>query len=458
MPFGALEPVPFGPNELAFLNLDGWGLSLDAAPLALTPTAAARTATEAPPPPPDLEAGFLAAAAEATDPIESAPAALPSRIEPTPPLVVEADEPYSPIDHLFVPTFRVPFLAIVPPGIFSGSDQDWRLLVALSLSGADRLGKHNWAVNVSYDTADNGPSVALGYANYQLAPWLIDLQGALVNVGPAYDRYLQLGASREFWTTPLRLQLTGIDHHDVDDSGTRVVGQYRFVGPGLRFSYGAGESTPYGGIRRGLAFAASGDWYPRFAGSDFDLGDVAAEVDVWIPLPLSRRHSLSITGRGRALIAAQEHALLDVGGIYGGQPLFSWSPKGLVPRQRAADLPLFGAPQLSFSEALRGYPDLATAATAFAAGSASYTYPFIIDHGWASLLYLLPAFFVRQVDLELFGEMAWLWPGTLKRRSAGLAVRLRTNVGNLPLSLFLEGIWRFDADRNPLLVFGFSLY
>ncbi|HEY3450171.1 MAG TPA: hypothetical protein VGK67_27705 [Myxococcales bacterium] len=456
-PFGAIDPAPLGQEEIAFLNRDGWGLSLDATKLERVPSPQAARTAEAPPPPADLEAGFLASAAGATDPRETAPGALPTRVEPVPPLQVESDEPYSPIDHLFVPSLRIPFLAIIPPGLVDTTDKNWRLLVALSLYGSDRLGKHNWAINLSYDTKDNGPSASVTYANYQLAPWLIDVNGALVNLGPAYDRFAQLGASREFWTTPLRLQFTGIDHHDLSDDGREVVGQYRFVGPGLQFAYAAAESTPYGGIRRGLAFAASGDWYPKFASSAFDLGDVAAEVDVWIPLPISRRHSLAITGRGRALIASEQHRLLDVGGLYGGTPLFTWSPQGLVPKLRASDLQLFGAPELTFSEALRGYPDLTTSASAFAAGSASYVYPFIIDHGWASLLYVLPAFFVRQIDLELFGEMAWLWPGTIKRRSAGLAVHLRTSVGNLPLSLFLEGAWRFDADRGPLLVLGFSL-
>lgn len=455
-PFGVVDPVPLGQQELAFLNRDGWGFSLDAAKLVLVPLGPALTA-EAPPPPPDLEAGFLAAAGLATDPKESAPGALPTRVEPTPPLVVESDEAYSPVDHLFVPSFRVPFLAVLPPGAFSEADKDWRLLVALSLYGSDRLGKHNWAVNLSFDTKDNGPSATLTYANYQLAPWLVDLSGALVNLGPAYDRYAQLGVSREFWTTPLRLHLTGIDHHDLSDDLTKVAGKYRFVGAGLQVGYGAGESTPYGGVRRGLAFAAAGDFYPEFAASDFDLGDVAAELDFWIPLPVSRRHSLAVTARGRALIAAQEHRLLKVGGVYGSFPLVSWSQKSLVPKLRAADVQLFGAPQMAFSEALRGYPDSTTTAFAYAAASASYVYPFIVDYGWASLLYLFPAFFVRQVDLELFGEMAWLWPGIAKRRSAGVSVHLRSSVGNLPLSLFVEGAWRFDADRGPLVVFGVSL-
>ncbi len=455
-PFGAFDPAPLGQGEVAFLNRSGWGFTLDVAPLVTAPADPPRTAA-APPPPPELEAGFLASAAAATDPRDAAPGALPTRVEPPPPLEVVSDEPYSPFDHLFVPSLRIPFLAIIPPALFGDSGSDWRLLAAVSLYGSDRLAKHQWAVNVAYDTADDGPSATLAYANYQLAPYLVDLQGALVNLGPAYDRYAQLGVSRTFWTTPVRLQLTGIDHHDLSGDGDRVVGSYRFVGPGLQLAYGAAETTLYGGIRRGLAFAASGDWYPKALASAFDLGDVAGELAFWLPLPISRRHSFRVAGRGRALIASEPQRLLEVGGVYGGFPLLSLSPKTLTPTLRASDLQLLGAPEIAFTEALRGYPDLATAASAFAAASASYTYPFIIDHGWASLLYLFPAFFVRQVDLELFGEMAWLWPGTIKRRSAGLAIYLRMDVGALPLSLFAEGTWRFDADAGALVVLGLTL-
>ncbi|MBI5544824.1 MAG: PD40 domain-containing protein [Deltaproteobacteria bacterium] len=468
-PFGASDPAPLGQLEVAFLNREGWGFSLDVAPLTLVP-ASPPLVSSPPLPPEDLGPGLLANAFHAPALQPSRPGALPMNVEPTPPLMIQEDEEYSPVDHLFVPSLRVPYLLVLPPSSAEPSEP-WRLVVALGLQGSDRLGFHSWALNVAYDTLNSLPSASAGYGNYQLAPWYIDLSGGLVNLGPAYDRYSELGLSRTFWTTPVRLSILGIDHHDVatDRDGTdQVVGRYRFVGPGLQFAYGAGELTPYGGVRRGLAFSGAGSYYPELAASDFDLGDVSGAVKVWLPLPVSRRHSFSLGARGRALLAAEPHSLLEIGGLYSGMVLQALTMGSRRPSQGGPDLArelqraipmdrqLLGSRSLAFGEPLRGYPDLTTEGAAVTVASASYSYPFIIDHGWASLVYVLPAFFIRQIEIEAFGEWAWIWPGILQRRSAGGALYLRTTLGNLPLSLFVQATGRFDAGLKPLAFFGFA--
>jgi hypothetical protein len=155
-----------------------------------------------------------------------------------------------------------------------------------------------------------------------------------------------------------------------------------------------------------------------------------------------------LSGRGRTLLTASPRPLIDVGGVVVGQ---SFGRLGLGNATQAADTQLLAPPTLSFSEFLRGYQDLSTPATAYTVASATYTYPFIVDYGWASLAYLLPAFFVRQIDIDFFGEMAWLWrPGLVARRSAGGALYLRTSLGGAPLSFYAQLAARFlDGERLP---------
>lgn len=447
-PFGALDPVPFG-AEVAFLNRDGWGFSLDTAPLKLMPDpATSEDAHQVP----TTDAAFT------MGPIQPLQAALPA-VEPAPAVQVVADEPYSALDHLLRPSLRVPYL--VP---FATTDQDkhpeYHLAAALSLQGSDRLGFHLWALNLAYDSRDRLPSASVAYGNGLLAPWFLSVSGAAVNVGPAYNYVASARASRTFWTTPVTLRFRAIEHHDilvVDTNRSKglVVGQDRFIGPGMSVSYWAGESTLYGGIRRGLGFGASGDWYPKEAGSDFNLGDVSGEVDVWLPLPFSRRHQFAISGRGRTLLGSPNAHLLEVGGLARGLFPVAVTVERMT-ATRAVDGQLLAAGNLVFSEFLRGYPDETVRGTRMAAASASYLYPVVIDYGWASLFYLLPPFFVRQIDLEAWGEAAWIGPSTVTRRSAGGALHVRTAIGAVPLTLFLEAGQRFDARKDLEAYFGLS--
>ena len=49
------------------------------------------------------------------------------------------------------------------------------MYAGVSLQGSDRLGLHNYALNLGYETSDPGPTFSMGYGNYQLAPVYLQL-------------------------------------------------------------------------------------------------------------------------------------------------------------------------------------------------------------------------------------------------------------------------------------------
>jgi hypothetical protein len=111
---------------------------------------------------------------------------------------------------------------------------------------------------------------------------------------------------------------------------------------------------------------------------------------------------LSLGLRARALAGAPDSSpFLQVGGAASGF-LFHRSDHPAGPDFSADLLP----PGISFFEPLRGYEDFAIATTRAAIADANYRYPIIIDWGSASTLGLLPAFFLRQLNFELFAAGA----------------------------------------------------
>ncbi|HYO66521.1 MAG TPA: hypothetical protein VEU33_10590, partial [Archangium sp.] len=144
--------------------------------------------------------------------------------------------------------------------------------------------------------------------------------------------------------------------------------------------------------------------------------------------------------------------LLQVGGLQAGTALeFREGPKD------SRDLPLRLQPGTSFSEYLRGYEDYALSARSVLIAQARYRYRVIIDYGWTSFFWLLPSFFISQVELEAFGS----WARTDMRdnhRAAGGALYLRTTFGQaVPLSLFYQYARRFDDGLGDLHLVGFAL-
>jgi hypothetical protein len=91
-----------------------------------------------------------------------------------------------------------------------------------------------------------------------------------------------------------------------------------------------------------------------------------------------------------------------------------------------------------------------------AAVGGRYRYPLIIDYGWASFLYLFPSLFIRQIDLEVFGDGAVTTDRSL-HRSAGGAIFLRTLWGGaVPVTIYYQIAQRFDDGLGVLHIFALS--
>jgi hypothetical protein len=410
-----------------------------------------------------LLAASLTAAPSVT---ASAPGSTESSTEPATlnlaapsPLPAHTDAPYHFWDHLFLPNLRAPGLQFLTDPDTGKTES---LAVSLSLQGQDRLGQHQWALNLSHTTHHHGPDFDFTYANAQLAPWY--LAGTLArstdygrflysddSIGHfwATDQVAAVSASRSFWNIPVSLSALGIRTTELDDDQ-----RYRsqVVGGRLSASWSAGDGSALGGTQHALGLSVSTAYFPSALQSDFEFGDLRAQLAAVVPLPLSTRHALSLSVTARSLVGAPD-ALLRVGGIQGGYQLASNEP--LKAERGLTEF----FPSLTFSEYLRGYEDARLRTRDVAIANARYRYSLVLDHGWTSFLYLLPSLFVRQVDFEAFG--AWARTrgfDTGNHRVAGGQISLRTLWGGaLPISLYYQGAYRFDDGLGPLHIFGIAL-
>jgi len=446
-PWTLVDPSPLD-GAVAFVNRDGTQWSLDVAPA----TALAVLREAAPERPPSEEVRALDAAQQATlaEP-EAAASAKPeppaSAPVPSTPLVVESDEPYSPLDHLFVPQLRTPQLNGSTSRNSSGG-LDFTGTVGLALAGKDRLGHHAWSLAGTYtfpniletistrSPVDGLSVVALQYRNMQLAPWSIAASAS--RIGFSDQAYWNAGVevSRTIFTTPVSIGFEGNLWQPFGEA------TQRFIGPTFGVAYFAGESTAYGGTQRALSLALSARGYPRAFGSSRDMLDVAAEAGVTVPLPFLTRHSLDLDLLGRALPGGPEDGL-RIGGVQRGTPIWV-SNAGRLPRSPDVYLPD------GLIQGVRGYEDTGLRANAAAIGSARYRYRFIVDKGFASTLWLFPSLFLRQVDLDVFGSAAVTDKGQWMRAvGASLAVRL---IGGsaLGLTLYYQFSYRFDLGAPTL--------
>ncbi|MBF5044130.1 hypothetical protein FGE12_17155 [Aggregicoccus sp. 17bor-14] len=499
-PHLALDASPLPGGQLAFLNLSGGTFSVDrvalaggvaaapsagaqaepgtvtaAAAPAQLPEAVARaqatgslqapdvaaSSSDAPTVPPSAQAPG-ASAQEAAPVATQAPTTVAAAAE-TPAAggpTVLSDEPYSPGEGLLIPLLRLPFIL----GIESDPQGGTRVLGGVSLTGQDRLGFHGYAVNAIFGGGTALRALSVVYNNAQLAPWNLRLVGygersertLRVRVPGEEDRFVYqwvnriegvASASRSFWSTPVVFGLRAVQKR-FQRTAFAADARDGLVGAEAATSWFAGESTAYGGTQRGLALALSGGAYQ--SNDSQQVGDVRAETDGFLGgLPGLRRDNLVLRLVGRTLPGASA-GLLEVGGTgaYNAVGNLEDSARGNPGR------PL---PETSFVEPLRGYEDLTIFARNVALASASYRYRFIIDHGWASFLYLLPSFFVRQAELNLFAEMART---DLRdnHRSAGAAVYLRTSFGGVaPVSLVYQVSKRFDDDHAVRHFFGLGV-
>lgn len=470
-PFGLVDPAPTS-EGVAFINRAGSGWSLDAvaspahaeaeaeagiddeaspppAPRgADAPVVTAAAGDDATPPTPDADGPVVAEAKASDDATTSAPDVVARSAEggwyepPTP--TVEGDDAYSSFDHLFVPQLRAPGVASVSvdPTQLDASTVTLNAII----SGRDRLDRHTWALTgwLTVPTMEN--MVQAAYTNHQLAPWTLGVSAGR-EAYPATARTAAeafwtgaVTASRTIFTVPLSF---GARTEVWQPDGAPLI---KYIGPSLSVAYGAGESTGYGGAQRRLGLALDVAAYPKALGSDLDLVDARGSIDLAVPLPLSRRHSLLLSLAGRVLPGAPPGSL-RVGGV--GRGIGLWASNASVGRN---GLPPSVFLPGSFVEAVRGYDDFSVRATAAGIAHARYRYSFIIDRGSASFLYLFPSLFFRQVDVEGFGAGAMTdATGGRWARSAGAALVIRTLWGGaLPASLSYQFAWRFDHGLPPL--------
>jgi hypothetical protein len=198
--------------------------------------------------------------------------------------------------------------------------------------------------------------------------------------------------------------------------------------------------------------------YPHSVTSfEEDISDLRGALYLAAPLPFGRRHGLALELRGRGIVSDGDHDLIELGGstllpslwIDSDQP----EPPDFDDDPRLPD-------GVRFREPLRGYEDLSIATDIAGIAEVSWTYPIIIDRGFATTLWLLPSSFLRQLDLELFANGALdergrdAWHG-----AAGAAATLRFAFWRVPLALGYQAAKRLADDEaiTQVVLFGAAL-
>jgi hypothetical protein len=451
-PYLAVSPFSNG-LTLRFLNRDGWNWTLDE--VYHPSLAAAQPAATASP------------ALGAATPQTSFAYARRRPISDREPEEL-SDEPYSGFDGLFPPNAWAPWVSL---------DDDGDAAYGLSLMGGDRLGWQRWVLGAAWNQDARLPSARLSYLNSMLAPVTVRLDLAYSGRRePVFDDFAAPGTtvaadvdgsntdvrleeitSRLTFGTrlyeSLELELGGRYEHVRYEVYRPSVsdGELRFTGPFAGVGFESAEFTAYAGKRLAVGVEATGTYFPdAFSSVSYDLVDARARAQLVLPLPLSRRHTLTFAGRWRALLGAPVgQNLLQVGGS-GTDVVPSGEDESPTDDARAGVLP----PGVRFFESLRGFEDVAQFGRRVLVGDATYTYPFIIDWGTASTLKLLPSLFVRQLNLDLFFTAASLLEqGREEALATGASLELETVWWLVPLSFELQGTRRLSLDEEFAVYF-----
>jgi hypothetical protein len=395
-----------------------------------------------------------AAASAAATTVAAATAAAPtpaSDAPPAPALRVHSDRPYSRLDGLFRPTLHT--FALITPAV--GTTE-----LGLALSGGDRLDLVRWAVAGYIDPQDTSKiSGAGGLILNDLAPWVISVLGQRLHYNEDIrddDNMVIATLERELRDASLAIGRTFRGTYSLAAGATYAYDRVdddilRLYGPAAALGYTAIEATRAAGIRRGIAVAVDGAYFPRPAGA---LTDARGELDVWLPVPLVRRAGLALAGRGHTILDAPAPLIL-VGGPSALPTVWS-EPDDIPDPDVGADV-LPG--QHRFTEPMRGFEDYGFAARSVALVDATLRYPIMLDAGVPNLGFL-PSIFVRELELEVFAGGFYMRPGaTLTDRrhaAAGAAITLHLALFRVPLAIRYQLTRRLTDDHGVLHLVGFG--
>jgi hypothetical protein len=252
-----------------------------------------------------------------------------------------------------------------------------------------------WAVAGYVDPKDTAKiSGAGGLILNDLAPFVVPILGQRTHYDEEIrddDNVLIATLERETRDASIAIGRTFRGTYALAAGGTYAYDRtddvtLRLYGPEAAIGYTAIEATRAVGVRRGVALLASGAYFPRKSGP---ISDLRAELDLFIPLPVVRRHVVTAVLRGHAVLDA-DVPLIAVGGEGALPPV--WSSNDDVPDPGTGDGVLPG--QRRFSEPLRGFEDFPLAADRVALGDVTWRYPLVLDRGVPNLGFL-PATFLR---------------------------------------------------------------
>jgi hypothetical protein len=476
-PFLAFQPSAADGRTLRFLNREGWQWTLDEVPLPPRPprppvmiTSAVPAAPAATPPAPEGAQAPPAipptAGAEATPPAPPAPPPAPPAppVSPAPPPVplatavdvipaASSDTTARATDQLFIPHLYGPTVAAAGrAGEFFGG----------VLAGNDRLEKHRWALAGYYQFVGSGHGGgSAAYSNRQLAPLTLTLsasQFSFADIPPVLntstpstadftlerrERQLAFDATRLFYENPVSLGFSFIESYRPGDPAVLVPLQ-RIAGPHLSAAFQGAATSPYTGASRLFAASLDAAAYPGgWNTAGFGFYDLRGEIAAVTTLPFYRRHTLTVDARARDLVGAPAGERPLIVGGYTLVPLARGSDR---PEQTVVDYP-FLPPGAAFVEPLRGFEDYPLAVDRIGIGSARYRLPFIIDYGWASTLWVLPALFIQQIDLDLFGVAASDGTTGDRHTAAGGSLSLRLGFWTIPITVQYQLARRFTDDH-----------
>lgn len=462
-PYVVARPFSDG-KTVKFLNREGWHWTLDEAPY--TPPVARLGA------PPLTGAETVEVPAPSTPPT-AVPAAEPKELQSTSyshhqtptdyPVKVLSEESYSAFDQFFVPEKWGPWFV---------SRQSNGVALGAFVTGKDRLGYQAWSLSAAYDSKAKLPTFGVSYLNNFGAPWTVSGDFSFIGRREAKTEDLvpQPNQAVRIRETIADVMLSrtwydsawvglGARYIDTDYQAEQAkvsIAQERFAGPMASLGSATFDGTAYAGPKLGFGLDGMGTYFPKkLSTASFDVTDALARLTVQLPLPLSRRHKLTLQGVGRGLLGSpRDVALLQIGGAGNETPLEN-AGQDPRPESRLSSgvLPV----GLRFYQPLRGFEDLALFGRYVAAGQATYTYPFIFDVGSATSLNFLPAAFLRQIDFELFAAGASLIDsGRQEAVSVGAALTFKANLWLVPLAFTFQEARRLSYDEKFAFFFGLS--